>query len=92
MANKTETTKKDAKAVLEAIGAQFREERAAKKSKKSKPRSEQEATQLKATWMNRNIKNMDTRIDAYHWYHIKENGGEILPREDIEVILGSYDA
>jgi len=85
--------KVDAKEVLRQIGATFREEAARKSGKgKSTPRCDQEVHQLKATWMNRNIKNMDTRIDAYHWYHIKENDGEILSQEDIRVVLDAYDA
>lgn len=84
--------KVDAKEVLRQIGASFKEEASRKSGKgKSTPRCDQEPHQLKATWMNRNIKNMDTRMDAYHWYHIKENGGEVLSQEDIKVVLEAYD-
>lgn len=102
MADKATKTKKapkkaaepkvDAKVVLQGIGAAFKEEQARSKSKKGKPRSEQTEEQLKATWMNSNLTNLDTRIDAYHHFHMKVNDGNILPREDIKVVLGGFDA
>ena len=89
---KAATPKVNAKAVLEGIGAAFKEEQAKSKSKKGKARVDQTVTQLKATWMNSNLTNVNTRIDAYHHFHMKSNDGEIKPREDIKVILAAFDA
>ena len=87
--------KVDAKVALESIGARFKEEQARKQSKAKTPRSEQDANVLQGTWMNRTIKNMDTRIDAYHWWNIHPDNdqgtGKVVPPEDIRVILDAFD-
>ena len=97
MPTKPKTKKKaapkvSAKEALKSIGARFKEEHAQKQAKSKTPRSKQDKGVLRGTWMNRSITNMDTRIDAYHWWNQKENDGQVLPPEDIRVILDEFDS
>ena len=84
--------KVDAKEELKSIGARFKEENLRRQGSSKTPRSQQDKGVLRGTWMNRNITNIDTRIDAYHWWNVKENDGQVLPPEDIRVILDEFDS
>jgi|6_EtaG_2_1085325.scaffolds.fasta_scaffold321903_1 hypothetical protein len=89
---KKTVAKVDAKEALKSIGAKFKEENLRRQGSSKTPRSQQDPKVLRGTWMNRNISNMDTRIDAYHWWNVKENDGQVLPPEDIRVILDEFDS
>ncbi len=85
----TDKQKVSAKDALKAIGMSLRTERKSNK-KNAAQRCDQQPHQLKATFQNDAIP-METRVDAYHWYHVKANDGEVMASEDILTILEAFD-